>query len=81
MTMHLIFEEETIWVICIYAPQSGKPDIQKDKFYNELIYEWNMKGVKEWTLRIGTLMVMLEKMYMDLRVYMKKLHWRVKFGR
>ena len=34
MIMCLIFGEEIIWMICVYASQSGKPDIQKDKFYD-----------------------------------------------
>ena len=53
MTMCLIFREEMIQVMCVYAPQSEKPDIQKDKFYDELIYEWDMKGTKKLTLGIG----------------------------
>ena len=40
-----------IQVICLYATQSGKPDIQK-KFYDELVHEYVMKGTKELTLRI-----------------------------
>ena len=28
-----------IWVICIYAPQSGKSDTQKDKFNDELVHK------------------------------------------
>ena len=44
-----------------YAPQNGKPDIQKDNFYDELVHTWDMKGTKELTLRIGDFMVMLEK--------------------
>ena len=61
----LIFGKKIIWVICVYTPQSGKPDIQKEKFYDELVHEWNMKGRKKLIL-----MVMLEKRWMDLRVYM-----------
>ena len=40
-------------MICVYAPQSGKPDTQKNKFYDELVQEWDMKGTKELTLGIG----------------------------
>ena len=50
-----------IRVICVYAPQSGKPDIQKDKFYNELVHEWDMKGTKELTLGIGNFIGHVEK--------------------
>ena len=39
VTMCLIFGEKMIQVICVYAPQSGKPDIQKENFYDELVYE------------------------------------------
>ena len=34
-----------IQVMCVYALQSGK----KDKFYDELVHKWNMKGTKELT--------------------------------
>ena len=40
MTMCLIFGEKMIQVICVYAPQSKKPDIKKDKLYDELVHEW-----------------------------------------
>ena len=53
MTMCLIFVEEIIRVICVHASQNGKPDIQKDKFYDKLVYVWVMKGTKELTLGIG----------------------------
>ena len=55
MTMCLIFGEEMIPMICVYALQcgNGKPDIQKDKFYDELVHEWDMKGTKELTLGTG----------------------------
>ena len=37
MTMCLIFGEEMMWIICVFEPQSGKPDMQKDKFYDKLV--------------------------------------------
>ena len=40
-------------MICVYTPQSGKPDIQKDEFYDELVHEWDIKGTKELSLGIG----------------------------
>ena len=83
MTMCLIFGEEMMRVICVYASQSGKPDIQKNKFYDEMVHEWDMKGTKELILRLD-LMLMLEKKWMDLRVYMEEMElwskiWKVKF--
>ena len=41
-----------IRVICVYAPQSGKPDIQKDKFYDKLVHEWAMKDTKKLNLGV-----------------------------
>ena len=49
MTMCLVFGEDMIWVISIYAPQSGKPDLQKDKFYDK----WDIKSTKKLTFGIG----------------------------
>ena len=51
MTMCLIFGEEMIQLIYVYASQSGKLDIQKDKFYDK-VDGWVMKGTKELTLEI-----------------------------
>ena len=53
ITMSLVFGEDMIRVICVYAPLSGKPDIQKDKFDDELVHEWDMKDTKYLTLGIG----------------------------
>ena len=50
-----------IRAICVYAPQSVKPDIQKDKFYDDLVYEWNIKGTKELTFGIGDFNAYVEK--------------------
>ena len=70
MTMCLIFREKIKRVICVYAPQNGKPDIQKDNFYDELVHAWGMKGTKELTLGIGNFNGHVGKTYMDLKVYM-----------
>ena len=32
MAIGLVFEEEVVRVICAYAPQSGKPDAEKERF-------------------------------------------------
>ena len=36
MAMVLVFEEEVIRVICAYAPQVGRSECKKDKFYNDM---------------------------------------------
>ena len=41
-----------VWVICVRAPESGKPDIQKDKFYDKVVHEGDVKGTKDLTLGI-----------------------------
>ena len=38
-TMCLIIGEEMIRAIFVYTPQSGKPDIQKNKLYEYLVHE------------------------------------------
>ena len=32
MVLELVFEEEVVRIICAYAPQSGKPDAEKERF-------------------------------------------------
>ena len=39
MAIELVFEEEVVRVICAYAPQSGKPDAEKERFYEEMARE------------------------------------------
>ena len=73
MTMCLIFGEEMIRVICVYAPQNKKPDIQKHEFYDKLIHEWDTKDTKELTLGVEYCNVHVGKRWMDLRVYMAKM--------
>ena len=80
--MCLIFRREMVRVICVYAPQSGNPNTQKDKLNNKLVYEWDMKGTKEVTLGIGNFSDHVEKRWMDLRVYMAEMElgseiWKV----
>ena len=72
MTICLIFGEETIRVICAYAPESGKPNMQKHKFYYKLIHEWDMKGTKALTLGIGDFNCHVGKK-VDLGVYMEEI--------
>ena len=39
MAIGLVFEEEVVRIICAYAPQSGKPDAEKERFYEEMARE------------------------------------------
>ena len=72
--MCLMFGEEMIRVICDYAPQSGKPDIQKDKFYDEQVHEWDIKRRKKLTLGLGDFNDHVEKKrWMDFRIYMEEI--------
>ena len=66
-TMRLIFGEEMIRVICVYAPRSRKPDIQKGKLYDQLVHEWYMKGKKELILGIGDSNGLVGNMWIDLK--------------
>ena len=55
--------------ICLCTPK-WKAIYTKDKFYDELVHEWDIKGTKKLTLRMRDFMVKLEKKWMNLRVYM-----------
>ena len=35
MAIGLVCGKEVVKVICAYAPQSGKPDAEKERFYKE----------------------------------------------
>ena len=49
----LVFGEEMVRVICAYAPQSGKPDSEKERFYEEMAREWSMANANEMVLGLG----------------------------
>ena len=39
MVIGFVFGEEVVRMICAYAPQSGKPDSEKERFYEEMARE------------------------------------------
>ena len=53
MAIGLGFEEEVVRVICAYALQSGKPDAEKERFYEEMAREWSMGNANELVLGLG----------------------------
>ena len=42
MTLVVVFEEDVLRLICVYAPQSGRSLEEKQSFYDELKGEWDM---------------------------------------
>ena len=44
MAVVLVFEEDVLWLICGYAPQSGRRFKEKQSFYDDLKYEWHSAG-------------------------------------
>ena len=53
MAIGLVFGEEVVRVICAYAPQSRKPDSEKERFYEEMAREWSMANANEMILGLG----------------------------
>ena len=53
MTIKLVFEEEVVKVICAYAPQSGKPDAEKERFYEEMAREWTVANENKLVLGLS----------------------------
>ena len=50
MAIGLAFKTEVVRVISAYAPQSGKPDAEKERFYKEMACEWSMANANELVL-------------------------------
>ena len=48
--MVLMFGEEVVRVICAYGPQSGRAMAEKQRFYDELACEWNLRSNAEMVL-------------------------------
>ena len=53
MDIGLVFEKEVVRVICAYAPQSGKPDPEKERFYEEMARKWSVVNENELVLGLG----------------------------
>ena len=53
MATGLVFGEEVVRVMCAYAPQRGKPDSEKERFYEEKAREWSMANANEMVLGLG----------------------------
>ena len=53
MATELVFGEEVVRVICAHAQQSGKPDSEKERFYEEMACEWSMANANEMVLELG----------------------------
>ena len=47
MAIGLVIEEEVVRVIRAYAPQSGKPDAEKERFHEEMAREWSVENENE----------------------------------
>ena len=53
MAIGLVFEEEVVRIICAYASRSGKPDAEKERFYEEMVREWSVANENELVLGLG----------------------------
>ena len=53
MAIGLVFGEEVVKTICAYTPQRGKPDAEKERFYEEMAREWSMGNANELVLALG----------------------------
>ena len=53
MAIGLVFGEEVVRVICAYAPQSGKPDSEKERFCEEMVREWSVANTTQMVLGLG----------------------------
>ena len=42
MAIVLTLGREVMRVICAYGPQSGRPDAEKDHFYDKMASEWEV---------------------------------------
>ena len=51
--MVLVFEEEVIRVICVYALQVGRSESKKDQFCNDMASEWDLQSPGKVVLGLG----------------------------
>ena len=53
MAVVMTFGKEILRMICAYGPQSGRPFTEKQQFYDDLAYEWNLCSSAEMVLGLG----------------------------
>ena len=53
MTDVVVFEEDVLRLICGYATQSGKRLEEKQSFYDELKYKWDMHSADDLVTCLG----------------------------
>ena len=58
-------------LICAYAPQSGKPDSEKESFYEKMAREWSMANANEMVLGLGDFNGHVGNVQKDLKIYME----------
>ena len=49
----LTLGREVVQMICAYGPQSGRPDAEKVRFYDEMASEWDLESFSEIILSFG----------------------------
>ena len=53
MAFQLALGREVMRIICAYGPQSGRPDTEKVRFYNEVASEWDLGSSSQITVSLG----------------------------
>ena len=53
MAIVLPLGREVMRVICAYGPQSGKPDTEKVRFYDETGSEWDLGSSSDIIVSLG----------------------------
>ena len=53
MAIVLTLGREVMRVICAYGPQSGRPDAEKVRFYDEMGSEWDLGSSREVIVSLG----------------------------
>ena len=53
MALVFTFRQEVIRIICAYGPQSGRPNKEKDDFYDDMTEEWDLHRPNETILKFG----------------------------
>ena len=49
----LILGIEVVRIICAYGPQSGRPDAEKVRFYDEMGSEWDLRSSSKIIVSLG----------------------------
>ena len=76
MAIVLTLGRELMQIICVYRPQSGRPDTEKVRFWDEMASQWYLESSSEIILSSGDFNGHVGKCAEGLKIYTGEWYWK-----